>query len=880
MGLDTYRAKRNFSRTPEPPDAPGMAGSQLRYVIQRHAARRLHYDFRLELDGVLKSWAVPKGPSPNPADKRLAVHVEDHPLAYGDFEGTIPTGEYGAGTVQLWDHGWWQPIGDPRAGYQRGKLEFVLHGQRLEGHWALVRMHGRARGDADNWLLIKERDDAGGDAPTEGDRSVASARSMDEITASATPRRRAAPLFASPSSEPDVAADPPANLRPMLATLVKTLPDSGTWLHEIKLDGYRLLAHVRADGVRLYTRSGQDWTARLRPLADAIADAGLPACVLDGELVVFDAAGISRFQLLQQALGEGGREGKRKGKGNASALHYVVFDLPWCAGADLRDQPLHARKARLAKLLAGVHTPVLRYGDHVEGQGAAFFTQACRHGLEGIIAKQADSTYRAARTRSWLKLKCGARQEVVIGGYSEPQGSRSGFGALLVGYYNDVGDGDGGLVYAGRVGTGFDNRLLRTLHQRLEKLARPDSPFKSLPAAARRGAHFVAPELVCEVAFTEWTGDGHMRHPSFLGLREDKDAKEVIREHPADAPAADRSTDTPAAAPPKPRTPTRQTARAKAPAKAATRRGTGRRAEAGTARVAGVTVTHPDRMLFPEQGLTKQALAEFYVAIAPLALPHVEGRPLSLLRCPQGRARACFFQKHLGPGAPEAIGAVEVPEDNGTDLYPMVRDAAGLVGLVQLGVLELHPWGSRADRLDRPDRLILDLDPAPDVAFERVKDAARVLREVLADLGMESFVKTTGGKGLHVVAPLDRRINWDTLKSFARALAQLLERSAPKDYVATASKAKRGGRIFVDWLRNGRGATAVAPYVTRARPGAPVATPLAWEELDTLDSGSVWTVTNFPERLAQVRRADPWAGFFEQRQTLTVAALRKMGVGP
>ena len=880
MGLDTYRAKRNFSRTPEPPDAPGMAGSQLRYVIQRHAARRLHYDFRLELDGVLKSWAVPKGPSPNPADKRLAVHVEDHPLAYGDFEGTIPAGEYGAGTVLLWDQGWWEPVGDPRAGYRRGKLEFVLHGQRLKGHWALVRMHGRAGDDTDNWLLIKERDDAGGDAPAESDRSVASARSLDGITANATPRRRAAPLFAAPSSRSDVVDDPPANLRPMLATLVKTLPEGGTWLHEIKLDGYRLLAHVRTDGVRLYTRSGLDWTARLRPLAEAIAGAGLPPCVLDGELVVFDAAGISRFQLLQQALGESGSEGKRKGKGDASALHYVVFDLPWCAGADLRDQPLLDRKTRLAQLLAGVKTPTLRYGDHMEGQGAEFFAQACRHGLEGIIAKQADSTYRAARTRSWLKLKCGARQEVVIGGYTEPQGSRSGFGALLVGYYNDDGDGDGGLVYAGRVGTGFDNRLLRTLHQRLESLEQSDSPFQSLPMDARRGAHFVAPELVCEVAFTEWTGDGHMRHPSFLGLREDKDARHVIRERPADALVAGTTADTPAAAPPKRRAPTRTIPRAKVPAKAATRRGAGRGPEAGTARVAGVTITHPDRVLFPEQGLTKQALAEFYLAIAPLALPHVESRPLSLLRCPQGSARACFFQKHLGPGAPEAIGAVEVPEDDGTDLYPMVRDAAGLVSLVQFGVLELHPWGSRADRLERPDRLILDLDPAPDVAFDRVKDAARVLREVLADLGLEAFVKTTGGKGLHVVAPLDRRIDWDTLKSFARALAQLLERSAPKDYLATASKAKRGGRIFVDWLRNGRGATAVAPYVTRARPGAPVATPLAWEELDTLASGAVWTVTNFSERLAQVRRVDPWAGFFEQRQTLTAAALRKVGVAP
>lgn len=860
MALETYRAKRNFERTPEPPDAPGTAGNRLRYVIQRHAARRLHYDFRLELDGVLKSWAVPKGPSPNPADKRLAVHVEDHPLAYGNFEGTIPPGEYGAGTVQLWDQGWWQPVGDPHGGYRRGKLEFVLHGARLKGRWVLVRMHGRALGDADNWLLIKERDDAGGDAPAKGDRSVASARSMDEIAAHALPRRRAAPLVKAPSgASPDGPADPPANLRPMLATLVKTLPQGGTWLHEIKLDGYRLLAHVRADGVRLYTRSGQDWTVRLRLLADAIAGAGLPACVLDGELVVFDAAGISRFQLLQQALGEG----KGKGEQDASALHYVAFDLPWCAGADLRDQPLHARKARLAQLLAGVQTPVLRYGDHVEGQGAEFFSQACRHGLEGIIAKQADSTYRAARTRSWLKLKCGARQELVIGGYTDPRGSRPGFGALLVGYY----DTDGALVYAGRVGTGFDHRLLRSLRRRLEKLAQRDSPFTSLPAAGRRGAHFVAPELVCEVAFTEWTSDGRMRHPSFLGLREDKEARHVIRERPADAPGA---------APPKPRAPARKAARAKAPAKAATRKGTGRRAEAGTARVAGVTITHPDRVLFPEQGLTKWALAEFYVAVAPLALPHLKDRPLSLLRCPQGRARACFFQKHLGPGTPEAIGTVKVPEKAGTDLYPVVRDDAGLVGLAQLGVLELHPWGSRADRLERPDRLILDLDPAPDVDFDRVKDAARVVREVLADLSLEAFVKTTGGKGLHVVAPLDRRTDWDTLKGFARAIAQLLERSAPKDYVASASKAKRGGRIFVDWLRNGRGATAVAPYVTRARPGAPVATPLAWEELDTLTSSAAWKVGNFPERLAQVRRADPWAGFFGQRQTLTAAALRKV----
>lgn len=860
MALETYRARRNFARTPEPPDAPGAAAARLRYVIQRHAARRLHYDFRLELDGVLKSWAVPKGPSPDPADKRLAVHVEDHPLAYGDFEGTIPAGEYGAGTVQLWDRGWWRPLGDPHASYRRGKLEFELHGTRLKGRWALVRMHGRGRADGDNWLLIKERDDDGGEGPRDDDRSVASARGMDEITAHAPARRRRAARFAPPA---EAAATPPSGLRPMLATLVKTLPESGDWLHEIKLDGYRLLAHVSADSVRLYTRAGQDWTGRLRPLAVALARAQLPPCVLDGELVAYDAGGVSRFGRLQQALsGTGGQ-----------ALSYVAFDLPWCEGEDLRPRPLHARKARLAALLGGSDPAMVRYGDHVQGQGPAFFAQACRHGLEGIIAKRADSVYRSGvRSRDWLKLKCGARQEVVIGGYTDPQGSRAGFGALLVGYYDQTddhggdrtGDAAGRLVYAGRVGTGFDDRLLRTLHQRLGKLARADSPFADLPAAARRGAHFVAPALVAEVAFTEWTTDGRLRHPSFLGLREDKPAREVRRER-----AAAETDD-----PPEPARRRKKTAPVPSPDPEPPAAPPPRASRTAGVRVGGVALTHPERVLYPEQGLTKQALAEFYLAVAPFALPHLKDRPLSLVRCPQGRTRACFFQKHLGPGAPDALVPVKVAEGDGTDTYAMIRNAAGLVALVQLGVLEIHPWGSRADRLERPDRLILDLDPGPGVEFERVKGGARAVRRLLADLGLESFVKTTGGKGLHVVAPLDRRTDWDTLKAFARGVALELERSAPREYVASASKARRGGRIFVDWLRNARGATAVAPYVTRARPGAPVATPLAWKELDGLHSAAAYSVGNFAARIARVHRKDPWAGFFKLRQSLTARAVR------
>jgi bifunctional non-homologous end joining protein LigD len=853
--LDAYRAKRNFTRTREPSGAADKStptDARLRFVIQRHAVRRLHFDFRLELDGVLKSWAIPKGPSPDPADKRLAVHVEDHPLAYGDFEGTIPAGEYGGGTVQLWDQGWWQPVGDAAAGYQRGKLEFDLHGDRLTGRWTLVRMHGKAGEDDKNWLLIKERGDAGGSGPADADVSVASGRTLDEITAGTRAHRRRKPRFAEPAASADdtrEAAPTPRALRPMLATLVKTLPDDdGAWLHEIKLDGYRLLTRVDGERVRVYTRSGLDWTARLRPIADEIARLKLPPCWLDGELVVFDAGGVSRFQLLQAALHDQAIERAR----------YVVFDLPWCAGEDLRDQPLAQRKARLAALLPGGADRLVRYGDHVAGHGAEFLAEACRHGLEGIVAKRADSPYQTTRSRDWLKLKCGARQELVIGGFTEPKGARRGFGALLLGYY----DGDA-LRHAGRVGTGFDDALLRLLHTRLRRLAREDSPFAELPPAARRGAHFVAPELVCEVAFSEWTEDGRLRHPSFIGLRDDKDPRQVRRERAAPTPR-------------RPVKNTRAIASKTADAPAATER---RRphTKAADVRVAGIAITHPDRVVFPDQGLTKQALAEFYASIAPLALPHLRDRPLSLLRCPQGRARACFFQKHLGPGAPDAIGTVPVPEQDGTTAqYPVVNDAAGLVGLVQMGVMEIHPWGSRVDRLEQPDRLIFDLDPAPDVDFDAVKDAALLVRDVLAELRLRSFLKTSGGKGLHVVAPIERRATWDVVKDFCHGVAEFLRRAAPDRYIATASKAKRGGRIFVDWLRNGRGATAAAPYVTRARAGAPVATPLAWEELRTLRAADEFTVANFAKRLARVRRADPWAGFFELRQRLPADALRRL----
>ncbi len=821
MGLRTYRRKRDFARTPEPHGRSGKSTKATgdSFVVQKHAARSLHHDFRLELDGVLLSWAVPKGPPTQPGQKVLAVRTEDHPLEYGTFEGTIPEGQYGGGTVMLWDRGTWTPEGDPQEGLRQGRLHFRLHGERLRGRWSLVRMGKGRKKSAGNWLLIRrsEPDAAAADGEVDLDRSVATGRTMAEIAAggSATGTRQ------SRAGRPDPAALPgarsraqPRRLTPQLATLVQEPPAGAEWLHEIKFDGYRMLAFLDAGEVRLRTRTGQDWTDRFPTIAEAIAALPVAQAVLDGEVALLDAAGRSDFQGLQNSL-DAGRDRE---------LAFHAFDLPHCEGHDLTAVPLLRRKELLRSLLPPDADGPLRYSDHVVGHGPTFVQQACLLALEGAISKRVDAPYLGRRTRTWLKTKCLRRQEFVVGGYTEPGGSRRHLGALLLGLHRDS-----GLHYAGKVGTGFTEQSLADLARRLRPLASDASPFVDPPREA--GVHWVRPRCVVEVAFTEWTRDGRLRHPSFQGVREDKPAAEVHRERPA--------------------------------------------AVTGDATVAGIAISHPDRVVFPGLGLTKLELCRYYATVKDAILPGLRQRPLTLVRCPRGQRGQCFFQKHVTDGMPDQVRAIAVREKNGkTADYVAVDDAKGLIALVQFGAIEFHPWSCRADRLDRPDRLILDLDPGPGVAFARVAEAANRLRELLAGLGLRGFPRTSGGKGLHVVLPIERRTPWAEAKAFARDLAAALARTDPNGFVLEASKAARRDRIFVDYLRNDRGATAVANWSVRARPGAPVAMPLRWDEVGPSLSPQDFTVATAPARLAR----NPWADLDNLRQVLTAdrrAALRK-----
>jgi bifunctional non-homologous end joining protein LigD len=814
--LDVYRRKRDFRATPEPRGRKRKgARKALAYVVHKHAARRLHYDVRLELDGVLQSFAVPKGPPLEPGERRLAVHTEDHPLEYVSFEGVIPPGQYGAGTMEIWDSGVWEPEGDPRAGLREGKLVFRLAGKRLNGRWTLVKLSEARSRDGRDWLMIKRSDRAG--AGRNGARDA-----------------RADETALTPASLPGARrAAQPRSLAPELCRLAARAPSGEGWLHEIKFDGYRLIAILTRGRVRLLTRRGEDWSARFPRVAEALAQLGVPA-VIDGEVVVLDERGASDFQRLQNSLRDG----------RADPL-FFAFDLPWCGGYDLARCPLEERKRLLAQLLGELPAEGrVRFSEHVAGDGSAFLEHACTLGLEGAISKPAAAPYTAGKRLAWIKTKCLLRQEFVVAGWSEPTGSRRHLGALLLGYHED-----GALRSAGKVGTGFTDTSLRELAQQLAPLARESSPFAKPPrGAAARGVHWVEPTCVVEVAFTGWTSDGRLRHPSFQGVREDKRAEDVVRERARVLPSVARKT-----------------------AKTMTKK-TAKKSAAG-ARVAGVAITHPERVLYPELGVTKLELAQYYAAVAERILPHVADRPLTLVRCPEGRARGCFYQKHRTDDLPESILGIRVPEQGKTAVYVGVRDVAGLVALVQRGVLELHPWGARADNLERPDRLVIDLDPGPDVPWTRVVAAARELRELAGELGLESFARTTGGKGLHVVLPIDRRSTWDEAKGFSHALGRALARRDPDAFVLVASKAKRKGRIFVDYLRNGRGATAVASWSARSFPGATVATPLAWDEVDKRLAPSEFDVRSTLRRLERLER-DPWAGFFELRQSLTARVLR------
>lgn len=843
MVLQRYRQKRDFERTPEPSgggtaDSPGR-----RFVVQKHAARRLHYDLRLEMDGVLKSWAVPKGPSMDPSEKRLAVHVEDHPLDYVDFEGVIPPGQYGAGTVEVWDRGTWVPEDNPGEGYSAGKFAFTLRGAKLVGRWALVHMRARD-GDAKNWLLIKEKDEhvrtgTQDDVLTARPESVLSGRTLEEIfaqqqggdddgTSSELGARLPDPAGLSgarPGSMPDW-------IEPQLATLSREAPAGVDWLHEIKFDGYRILAYRVGDSVRMLSRRQGDWTTKFAAIARAVAALPVREVVLDGEVVVLEPDGRSSFAALQGALRES----------RDADLVYHVFDVLHLDATDLTGVGLMHRKDLLRQLLAAATADGrLRYTDHIEGKGPAFHRQACSFALEGVVSKRADRAHRAGRTGDWRKVKCLERQEFVIAGFTEPSGSRRGFGALLLGVYQD-----GDLVYAGRVGTGFTERALDELRRRLDALEQPIPAFAETPST--RGmprVHWVKPEVVAEVRFANWTHDGLLRQPAFVGLREDKPARDVVRERPADATASPRRVV--------------------------------RQPRKETVEVAEVALSNPQRLYYPEDGITKRDLASFYERIAGWVLPHVTGRPLALVRCPEGYEKKCFFQKQATEDLPRSILRVPLEVEGEKVEYVAINSLPGLVSLVQLGALELHTWSARADDVERPDRIVIDLDPDPQLPLTDILRAATLVRTRVESLGLVPFVKTSGGKGYHIVVPLVRRHTWDDVAVFARALAADVAHEAPDLCTATMSKAKRTNKVYLDWVRSTRGATTIAAYCVRARRGAPVSVPIAWQELRQGVRPDAYTFDNLPHRLAALR-ADPWDGYGLVRQSISRTAKRQLQV--
>lgn len=848
---------RDFSVTAEPKGGPSSKSSKksgakansqgLPFCIQKHAASHLHYDFRLGWNGVLKSWACTKGPSYVPADKRLAVQVEDHPMEYGGFEGIIPAGQYGGGTVMLWDQGTWEPqAGHPDidAGLRDGSLKFILHGTKMQGKWALVRMGGKAaREKKPQWLLIKEHDafEHGKDDPpvTEAEPdSVVTGRSMEQITKSEDhvwssrdtgkgkawfrkdePAERGNPLEAWSAELKKMPAEKqPVFVKPQLAASAAQPPSGKGWLHELKLDGYRVQARKDGRSVRMLTRTGLDWTERFQSIANEVATLAVENVTLDGEIVVLAEDGTTSFADLQASFQPGAKHHRT----------YFCFDLLHVDGRSLRDLPLVERKAMLADLLADANHELLRVSDHVEADGKKVFEKASELRAEGIVSKRADGRYSPGQSGDWLKMKCLLEQEFVVGGYTLPSNGIRGVGALLLGYYDS-----GKLVYAGRTGTGFTDATHKLLREKLEKLEKKTMPFVSVAAEARRGAIWVEPELVAQVRFSAWTADTLVRQAAYLGLREDKEASEVQRE----------GETTPALT-------------VKAEAKIEANR-------------APIRLTHPEKVLDPESGMTKRMLADYYWAVAEWMLPQVADRPLSLVRCPDGSGKPCFFQKHVSGALPRGLKSVNVADKDGiVEPYITLNSAEGLAGLAQIGVLEVHPWGSRNEDLERPDRLIFDLDPDESLNWAVLAGAASDVRARLKKLGLESFLKTTGGKGLHVVAPVEPEMTWPTFKEFARTFVLEMEKANSALYLTKMTKSARKGRIYLDYLRNDRGATSVAAYSPRARAGTPVSMPLDWRELK-LKAKPVFTVAGFASWQHRLKD-NPWAKLASTKQRIQI----------
>jgi bifunctional non-homologous end joining protein LigD len=873
--LARYRSMRDFKVTGEPSGemvrAAAAKDGALPFVIQKHAATRLHYDFRLGWNGVLKSWAVTKGPSYYPGDKRLAVEVEDHPMDYGGFEGIIPKGQYGGGTVMVWDRGTWEPHEDVDAGLKKGSLKFTLHGEKMHGSWALVRMKPRPgeRADKPNWLLIKEHD---GEERAESDTpiiesapdSVVSGRSIAEIAKDSDRVWHSKEVAGGAKGEQVVKPQPvardwakelqgelrgaakeslPAFIEPQLASLAKTPPSGGRWVHEIKLDGYRV--EMRVDGAKakaqLLTRTGLDWTHRMKALAAAARALPVKSALIDGEVVVLLPDGTSSFAELQAAFQEGAKK----------PMTYFAFDLLHLDGHNLRNLPLTRRKELLGELLGG-GDGAIRVSEHIEGEGALIFRKACELGTEGIISKLADGKYVPGRAGGWIKSKCGQEQEFVVGGFTLPSNGSLGVGALLLGYNEG-----GALVYAGRTGTGFTQQTHRMLRDKLEKLRAAKMPFAHVPQDVRKGAMWVKPELVAQVAFANWTGDNLVRAAAFKGLREDKPAKSVVREEPqssAARPAAERSASVAA-----PKASAAKTARA--------------RTSQGPAETEKLPIklTHPDKVLDAESGATKTVLARYYMEVAESMMPHIDDRPLTLVRCPDGIGKGNFYQKHLNQMLGDGFKSVEVVDRKTGKKEPYITLANdnGIVQFAQIAVLEVHPWGSRNEAMERPDRIIIDLDPDAAIDWKTLAASAQEVRKRLKAVGLTSFVKTTGGKGLHVVLPIRPEHEWPEVKQFTHKFVLAMEKDNPKLFLTKMTKAARVGKIFLDYLRNDREATAVAPYSPRARAGLPVAMPLRWSELagEQPPRFHVSDIQVWRKRLAR----DPWQEMLEIDQRLSLS---------
>jgi len=826
--LASYNAKRDFNRTSEPAGKIAKKGGNS-FIVQKHAATRLHWDFRLEVDGVLKSWAVTKGPSLDPDDKRLAVRTEDHPLSYGSFEGNIPKGEYGGGTVMLWDRGWWEPIaGKSAKNIEDGHLHFILHGERMKGEWLLVRMKGRAGEKRENWLLRKIDD---GEARRNGDlveralTSVLTDRSMAQIAGDIAGTQSLKGANGKTFADRMQAANAhnarigktkgrakarteamPRFIKPQLATLVDNVPAGNEWMHEIKYDGYRALVAVSGEAIKIYTRSGLDWTDKFSPLAGAIKALDLPPALIDGEIIAFDADGNPSFSALQAVL--------KRGHGAERAdtpFHFFAFDLLSLDGMDLKSLPAIERKERLEALLADAEQPI-HVADHLIGSGEKLYRSLCQAGQEGIIAKRVDAPYRSGRTRAWVKVKCTRRQEFVIVGWTRSKAKGRAFSSLLLGQHEGS-----ELVYKGKVGTGFDAATMTDLAEAMGPIS-TGTPQVIISAREARDVQWVEPRLVAEVSFAEFTGEGRVRHGSFLGLRSDKLAKTVKPEKAAPTPPS----------------------------------------------ATVIKISNHARVIFPESGQTKGELADYYARIAPLMLSFAANRPISLVRCPQGRAKKCFFQKHDSGAFGDHVRHVAIREKNGgSEDYLYVDDTDGLIACVQMGTIEFHGWASRADAVEKPDRMIFDLDPDEGMDFAQVSQAAKDIRDHLREIGLISFAMLSGGKGVHVVVPLSPTHDWDAHKDFAARFAQALSAAEPDRFVATMSKAKRKDRIFIDWLRNQRGSTAILPYSARARAGAPVAIPVDWNELNDLQDAHPFDIGDVEMLWERASKLKGW-GFAAQ----------------